>query len=524
MLQTPSWPDVSTPVAPLQGIAVVLAMLRSAAIFGVEACPVQVEVDAAVGMPGLTLVGLPDTSVRESRDRVRTAIRNSGFPFPRHRLTVNLAPADVRKIGAAFDLPIALGILAADGQVQRRQIDDWLVLGELSLDGSIQSTRGVLPIAVAARREGLRGVVVPRGNAAEAEIVSGLRVLSVATLADAVAALNDPDRHDPEPRVAPRMQAIGEMADFRDVRSQALPRRALEVAAAGGHSLLLMGAPGGGKTMMARRLPGILPPLSLDESLESTAIHSVAGLLGSGGLLAARPFRAPHPTVSGAALVGGGAGPRPGEVSLAHNGVLFLDEILEFQRPVLESLRQPLEEGCIHIARAARTARFPARFLLVAAMNPCPCGFLGDARRECRCTPRQVERYRRRLSGPLLDRLDLAVEVPRVPVEALRGDAGGEASAAIRERVLAARLIQQRRLGPTGGRANATLSARAVAEHCRLSPAAERVLERAAARFALSARAYHRVLKVARTLADLAAAPRLTPEHVAEAVQFRLGR
>ncbi len=500
-----------------------LATLRSAAIFGVEAYAIQVEVDAAFGMPGLTLVGLVDTSVRESRERVRTAILNSGFPFPRHRITVNLAPADVRKSGSAFDLAIALGILAADGQIQRRQIDDWLVLGELSLDGSIQPTRGVLAIAVAARRDGLTGLVVPSGNAIEASIVSDLRVVSVASLSEAVEAMNDPDRHPSPSIVVPPVSAAIDVADFLEVRSQSLPRRALEVAAAGGHSVILVGAPGVGKTMMARRLPGILPPLSLDEALESTAIHSVAGLAGSGGLLSARPFRAPHPTVSSAALVGGGAGPRPGEVSLAHNGVLFLDEILEFQRPVLESLRQPLEEGCVHVARAARTATFPARFVLVAAMNPCPCGFLGDPVRDCRCTPVQIDRYRRRLSGPLLDRLDPAVEVPRVPTEALRGAASAESSASIRVRVLAARARQAARQDATTSRLNATMSARGVAEQCHLSPAAERILEAAVARFGLSARAYHRVLKVARTIADLGGSERLAPEHVAEAVQFRLG-
>src|SRR5476649_264960 len=429
--------------------SIMLASLRTAAVFGVDAYPVHVEVDVGFGFPAFTMVGLPDASVRESRDRVRSAIRNSGFPFPPHRITVNLAPADVRKAGASFDLPIALGVLAAAGIVERREIADLVLLGELSLDGSVHATRGVLPIAAAARRDGLAGILLPASNASEAAIVAGLEVIGVSSLVDAVSALNHPGSIRPPLPAAsavPVLFAPPDPPDLADVRGQLLARRALEIAAAGGHNLLLVGPPGAGKTMMARRIAGILPPLTFDEALEATSVHSVAGLLRpGGGLLNARPFRAPHHTVSNAALVGGGSQPRPGEVSLAHHGVLFLDEMLEFSRHVLEVLRQPLEEGAVTIARAARTAVFPARFMLVGAMNPCPCGFLGDTVRECRCTPPHVARYRDRLSGPLRDRLDLTIEVPALPLDALSADADGESSSAVRARVVVARARQAAR-------------------------------------------------------------------------------
>jgi magnesium chelatase family protein len=499
-----------------------LACLRTAALFGIEACPVHVEVDVSFGLPFFNLVGLPDASVRESRDRVKSAIRNSGFEFPSHRVTVNLAPADVRKAGSSFDLPIALGILAAQGVVERREITDVLVLGELSLDGSIQAARGVLPIAAAARRDGIPTVLLPRSNASEAAVVSGLRVTGVASLVEAVAALNHPAA-SPEAVATPMPPIPKKAADLADVRGQLLARRALEVACAGGHNLLLAGPPGAGKTMMARRVPGILPPLTFDEALEVTAVHSVAGLLpGGAGLITERPFRAPHHTISGAALVGGGSQPRPGEASLAHHGVLFLDEMPEFSRHVLDVLRQPLEEGRVAIARAARTAVFPARFVLVGAMNPCPCGFAGDAVRECRCTPQQVLRYAGRLSGPLRDRFDLTVDVPPLPPHLLGEAPGGEPSSAVRARVVAARARQQERYVDDGIGSNAGLTPSLLARHCRLDRTGLQLLHAAVQKLALSARGYDRVRKVARTIADLAGADDISAEHVGEALQFRI--
>ncbi len=508
-----------------------LASLRSAAVVGVEALAVVVEVDVSFGLPVFTMVGLPDTSVRESRDRVRTAIRNSGFDFPGHRITVNLAPADIRKAGASYDLPIALGVLAANGVIEPRLVDQVVLLGELSLDGAIQPIRGALPVAVAAKREGKAAILLPRANAPEAYVVEGLEVLPVDSLVEAVAALNGltsgvkgsggvfmreqaktpADPTDPQP-------------DFADVIGQSMAKRALEIAAAGGHNILLIGAPGGGKTMMARRLAGILPVLGFDEALDCTSVHSVAGTLPAGtALMHHRPFRAPHHTISEVAMVGGGSIPRPGEISLAHNGVLFLDELPEFDRRVLEALRQPLEEGRVTIARAARTSTFPARFMFVAAMNPCPCGFLGDRRRACRCSDPQIQRYASRISGPLRDRMDLVVEVPAIGSSVRDNTPGNglETSAQIQARVVATRKRQQMRFGEASQRLNRQLEGSELNDYCRLDGQSTHLLEAAIQKFCLSARGCDRVLRVSRTIADLAGSACISTEHVGEALQYR---